>query len=100
MPYLIETANDLARPSDREQVRPAHLNYLDEQMHLLLAAGARLTDDGKAPTGSFYILAVEDRGAAEAFMAEEPYNRAGLLTSIRYSLWRKAIFDFGRQQAP
>lgn len=99
MPYLIETTNDPERPQDRERERPAHLAYLDEVMHLLLAAGARLTDDGKAPIGSFYIVDVEDRAAAEAFIGREPYSRAGLLVSVRYSRWRKAIFNFARQPA-
>jgi hypothetical protein len=96
MPYLIETSNDLTRPEDRERVRPSHLAYLDEQMHLLLAAGARLSDDGLSPIGSFYILDVEDRAAAEAFIAVEPYNKAGILVAVKYSRWRKAIFNFAR----
>ena len=100
MPFLIVTANDPSRSEDRERVRPAHLGYLDQKMQMLLAAGATLSDDGKTPTGSCYLLDVDERSAAEAFMAEEPYHRAGLLTSVTYSRWRKAIFDFRRQLPP
>lgn len=96
MPYLVETTNDPVQSALREQTRPAHLDYLETMMHLLLAAGATLSEDGKTPTGSFYILDVEERVAAEAFMAAEPYSMAGILTSVRYARWRKAIFDFAR----
>lgn len=65
-------------------------------MRLLLAAGMTLSDDGATPTGSFYILDVEDRSDVDAFMADEPYCRAGILVDVRVSRWKKAIFDFAR----
>lgn len=100
MPYLVETANDPERPEERTRVRPSHLAYIDARVDVLLAAGATLSDDGKVPSGSFYIIDVNERAAAEAFMAAEPYQQAGLLVSVRYTRWRKAIFNFARQPTP
>lgn len=100
MPYLIETRHDPALAHIREKVRPDHLAYLDRSMTLLVAAGATLDDDGKTPTGSFYIVDVEDRAGADAFIAAEPYFRSGILTTVRITRWKKAIFDFQRVLAP
>ncbi len=65
-------------------------------MHLLLAAGMTLSDDGGTPTGSFYILDVEERAEVDAFLEAEPYRRSGILTSVTIARWKKAIFDFAR----
>ncbi len=95
MPYVVSTTNvsDLAL---RERIRPLHLAFLDRNMPVLLAAGPKLTDDG-TPIGSIYILDIDDRGAAEAFMKEEPYNANGVCSSVSYDKWRKAVFDHVRQ---
>ena len=95
MPYLVDTVNR-PDPELRETLRPAHLAYLDEHLDLLIAAGAKLDEAGPGTWGSFYILEVEDRAAAEAFIAGEPYFRGGLLASISYSRWRKGFFDHRR----
>lgn len=97
MPYLVDTVHGDDTAELRERVRPDHLAYLAEHMDLLLAAGAKLEDDGSVGSGSFYILNVEDRAAAEAFIAAEPYARAGLCVSVTYARWRKAIFNFARE---
>lgn len=95
MAYLVDTSNgpDLEL---RERVRPAHLDYLAQNMPLLIAAGAKLSDDGKTPTGSFYILDVDDVESAEAFMSAEPYSASGVVDTITYSRWRRAIFNHQR----
>lgn len=54
MPYLVETSNR-PDPQLRESLRSAHLAYLDGLLPLLVAAGARLSDDGTTAIGSFYI---------------------------------------------
>lgn len=98
MPYLVQTTHDPGEVDLRLRVRPEHLAYLDRNMRLLLAAGMTLSDDGATPTGSFYILDVENRSDVDAFMVDEPYRRAGILIDIRVSRWKKAIFDFARVQ--
>jgi len=96
MPFIVHTTHDPAAAATRLRVRPDHLAYLDARMGLLLAAGMTLSDDGETPTGSFYILDVETRAEVDAFLADEPYRGAGILTEVRVARWKKAIFDFGR----
>ena len=57
MPYLIDTSIDPAKAAERAQVRPRHLAYLSSKASLVLAAGAKLEDDGSAGSGSFYARA-------------------------------------------
>lgn len=98
MPYIVHTTHDPAQADLRLEVRPDHLAYLEANMRLLLAAGMTLSDDGQTPTGSFYILDVEERSAVDDFLAVEPYHRSGIVKDIVVSRWKKAIFDFVRVQ--
>jgi uncharacterized protein YciI len=41
-----------------------------------------------------YILDVEDRAAAEEFIANDPFCEAGLFESVTITRWRKAYFNF------
>jgi uncharacterized protein YciI len=99
MPYLVETHHRPDNEETRNNLRPEHLAYLDANVSKLLAAGAKLNDDGSVAPGSFYIVDTEDRAAAEAFMNGEPYSRAGLFERVVYTRWRKGYFDFKRQPA-
>ncbi len=60
---------------------------------MILAAGAKLSDDGGSMTGSLLIIDTEDRAEAEEFAANDPFSQAGLFESVEISRWRKAIFD-------
>ncbi len=99
MPFIVHTVHDPAQADLRLRVRPDHLAYLEANMGLLLAAGMTLSDDGETPTGSFYILDLEERAEVDAFMAAEPYRQSGILASVTISRWKKAIFAFTRVQA-
>lgn len=96
MPYLLETTH---HPDDalRERLRNQHLAYLDSRLGVILAAGAKLSDDGQRPLGSAYILDVDSRAEAEAFLAAEPYMRGGLVAEVRCARWRRGYFDHRRQ---
>ena len=94
LPYLIETFDKPGHAHVRTAARGDHLAYLDRNKNLLLACGAKLTDDESAATGGIYILDVEDRGAAERFIAADPFTAADLFERVEIVRWRKAFFDF------
>lgn len=73
----------------RAATRPAHLGYVAGIGDRLLAAGPLL--DGDRPAGSLLIVEFPDAGAAEAFAAGDPYNKAGLFESVRVTGWRKVL---------
>jgi uncharacterized protein YciI len=93
MPYVIDTVDKPNSEHLRQEHRPAHLDYLKSRVSTILAAGAKLSDDGAAMTGSLLIIDTEDRAEAEEFAANDPFSKAGLFASVTISRWRNAIFD-------
>jgi uncharacterized protein YciI len=49
------------------------------------------TDDGTRMTGSLLIMDFADRKLAEAFAANDPYNKAGLFENVVIRRWKKVI---------
>jgi len=93
MPYLI-IAEDAPGMADlRAKTRPAHLAYLRANLDRLIAAGARLTDDGERATGSMYILDTDSRGVAEAFISADPYMSGGVFAGHTVTRWRQGVLD-------
>ena len=70
--------------------RSAHIEYLKSFGEKLHAAGPTLTED-ETMNGSVIILDLENRAAAEAFAAKDPYNKAGLFASVAISAWKKVL---------
>ncbi|GAA5232998.1 YciI family protein [Verticiella sediminum] len=93
MPYLIETFDKPGTLALRQATRTAHLAYLDAHEHLLLACGAKLQDDGSDLGGGVYILDVDTRQAADAFLRADPFYAAGLFERYQIVRWRKAYLD-------
>jgi len=93
MPYAIQTKDKPGSAHVRAQARPAHLEYLTANQHKLLAAGALIDDDGTGGHGGILIVDTEDRAEAEAFIAEDPFTKAGLFEQVTITRWRKAFFN-------
>ena len=94
MPYVIRTKDKPGHASLRAETRAEHLKYLEAHKGKLLAAGALLSDDGKEATGGLLIVDVENRKSAEAFIADDPFTKAGLFAKISVKRWRKAFFNY------
>jgi Uncharacterized protein conserved in bacteria len=65
----------------RLATRERHLAYVREHAEKVRVAGPVL-DDAEQMAGSFFILDVPDKAAAEAFHAADPYTQAGLFGSV------------------
>lgn len=94
MPYAIQTKDKPGHGHVRAEVRAVHLEFLEANKDKLLAAGALIDDDGSGGSGGIIIVDVDDRAAAEAFIAEDPFTKAGLFESVTVTRWRKAFFNF------
>ncbi|MCD0502146.1 YciI family protein [Bordetella petrii] len=90
MPYIIETFDKPDHQAVRQQHRAAHLEYLEANKHLLLACGAKLHDDGQDAGGGLYVVDLDTREAAEAFIAADPFSQADLFQRVAITRWRKA----------
>lgn len=65
----------------RLATRERHLAYVRDNAEKVRVAGP-LLDEAERMAGSFFILDLPDRAAAEAFSAGDPYTQAGLWGSV------------------
>ncbi len=75
----------------RAENRPAHLEYLKGFADKAYVAGPMLGNDGESMIGSLLIMDFDDKAAADAFAANDPYNKAGLFDSVTIAPWKKVL---------
>ena len=85
----------------RQRVRPAHKAYLAQVAERIAFAGPLTHDDGQTMIGSLLAIDFASRDAARAWLADEPFTRAGLYSSVEVqafvNLWpQKAGFPPAR----
>ena len=73
----------------RVDTREAHLTYI-KQTGVVEMAGP-LLDANDQMCGSLIVLDVADLTTAEAWAANDPYNKAGLFETTALSQWKKVI---------
>ncbi len=93
MAYAIITTDKADGAPLRAATRAEHLDYLKSKVHLLIAAGGLLQDDGSPGPGGILLVDTDDRAEAERFLAEDPFTRVGLFQSVTITRWRKAFLD-------
>jgi uncharacterized protein YciI len=74
----------------RLQVRPAHLEYLAGRAGRIKVGGPLLNDNDQ-PIGSLLIIEADDRAAADAFAAGDPYRIEGVFERVEIRPWRAAL---------
>lgn len=65
----------------RQRVRPVHKAYLAQVADRMAFAGPFTHDDGSTMLGSLLVIDFPSRDAAHAWLADEPFTRAGLYAS-------------------
>ncbi|MBE0462871.1 YciI family protein [Halomonas colorata] len=93
MPFMIETFDKPGHQELRLEIRDEHLAYLDAHSVLLLACGAKLSDDSSTASGGLYLVDVETREEAQALIRQDPFYIAGLFEDIKIVRWRKAYLN-------
>lgn len=65
----------------RQRIRPEHKACLASMAERIAFAGPLVTDDGRTMLGSLLAIDFDSREAAHAWLADEPFTRAGLYAS-------------------
>jgi uncharacterized protein len=78
MQFVIHCHDKPGGGARRAPLREAHLDYLSVHKGIIVAGGPLLDDEGVQTIGSVLILDVADKAQADAFWADEPFNRAGV----------------------
>ena len=72
----------------RAQVRPEHKAYLAQVADRIAFAGPLVDDDGETMAGSLLVIDFADRAAAEAWLRDEPFTRAGVYAAASVRAFR------------
>ena len=75
----------------RKATQPAHVEYVKTQDVKLVLAGPIVAADGETMKGTLLIVDAPDLAAAEAYAADDPYNKAGLFERVDVNAWRKTV---------
>ena len=90
MPLFVLVCTDKAGGLPlRLATRDAHLGYLDATPGRVKTAGPRLNAAGEM-IGSVLVVEADDMADAQAFAADDPYNKAGLFDSVTIDGFRVA----------
>jgi hypothetical protein len=100
MPYLILTVIPPEKTGLKQQLRPDHIEYLDGQVAIILAAGAKLQGEASKGGGSFYLVDYEEAGDAKRFIENDPYVKGAAVTEIEMMRVRKGYFGGARADSP
>jgi uncharacterized protein len=97
MVYVFHLLDKPGAAELRARVRPQHKAYLGTVANRIAFAGPLMHDDGVTMIGSLLAIDFEDRDAARAWLADEPFTRAGLYARVEVhafvNLWpQKAGF--------
>ncbi len=97
MLFAIRLLDKPAAGDLRQRLRPEHKAYLAQVADRLAFGGPLVADDGKTMVGSLLAIDFDSRDAARAWLADEPFTRAGLYASTEVlgfvNLWpQKAGF--------
>ncbi len=91
MPYFAIHCIDKPDSAElRTATRAAHLAHIQALGDAVLVAGPLLRPDGRA-MGSLMIIEFDDRDAAVAFAAADPYHLAGLFDSRSITNWHRVL---------
>lgn len=82
MIYVMRLLDKPGSAALRQQVRPQHKAYLGALAERIAFAGPLTGDDGQTMIGSLLAIEFDSRGAALAWLADEPFTRAGLYAGV------------------
>ena len=88
---------------DKPGMADTRRGVLDEQKKYVASFGERvigyghfLSDDGRETLGTSFFMQLDDRAAAEKFIADEPMSKAGLYGKVEFNRWSNR---FGKRAA-
>ncbi|MEL7030263.1 MAG: YciI family protein [Pseudomonadota bacterium] len=79
----------------RAEIRPRHLEHMEEIRGQILLAGPMLADDGETPVGSIILAEFSDANAAQAFADGDPYAQSGIFEDVDIRPFRLTIAPAG-----
>ncbi len=89
MAHFLVEYSELGNAAVRDEKRGDHIAYR-RGLGAALALAGPLLDDAERPVGSVVIIEADDRAAAEALAAADPYVANGVLALVSVRRYRIA----------
>lgn len=95
MIYVLRLLDKPGASALRDAVRPDHKAYLGRVAERIAFAGPLVADDGATMVGSLLAVDFPSREAAMAWLADEPFTKAGLYAGTEVhafvNLWPQKV---------
>lgn len=89
--FMVQCKDKPGHLQTRLDNRAAHLEYAKGFLAKIVIGGPLLTDDGQGMIGSAFVFDTDDRAEVDAFLANDPYAKAGLFESVSVVRYRKVL---------
>lgn len=89
--FIVQCKDKPGHLQTRLDNRPAHLDYVKGFLDKIVVGGPMLTDDGQGMIGSAFVIDMDDRAELDAFLANDPYAKAGLFESVSVHRYKKVL---------
>jgi uncharacterized protein YciI len=80
----------------RRALLPDQKSYVDSFGERVIGYGHLVSDDGRDTLGTSFFMQLDDRAAADKFVAEEPLSKAGVYQRVEIHRWSNS---FGKRAA-
>lgn len=80
-----------AMQDTRRALLPEQQRYVKNFGERVIGYGHFVSDDGRAMLGTSFFMQLDDRAAADAFVADEPLNKAGIYQRIEVHRWSNSF---------
>jgi uncharacterized protein len=84
------------RAEARRALLPEQARYVNNFGERVIGDGHFVSDDGSDTLGTSFFMQLDDRAAADAFVADEPMHKTGLYRSVEVHRWSNS---FGKRAA-
>lgn len=81
MIYIFHLVDKPDSAALRQRIRPEHKAYLAQKAEQIAFAGPLVAEDGQTMIGSLLAIDFDSLPAAQAWLADEPFTRAGVYAS-------------------
>lgn len=75
----------------RAQTADEHRAFVGKHLDKMYLGGPLVDDDGERPVGSLIVMDFPNHQTAEAFIATEPYNVAGLFERVTITGFKPVV---------
>ena len=80
----------------RRALLAEQISYIKNFAERVIGYGHFVSDDGRDPLGTSFFMQLDDRAAADKFIADEPLNKAGVYQRVDIHRWSNS---FGKRAA-